>query len=101
MCVRSCPRLTARLWILKYFNVYGPQEHHKGKMASFFYQLYNQLKETNKVRLFKGVDGYKDGEQRRDFVYVKDVVGVNLWFWGNQAASGIYNCGTGKSHSYK
>lgn len=85
---------------LKYFNVYGPQEHHKGKMASIFYQLYNQLKETNKVRLFKGVDGYKDGEQRRDFVYVKDVVKVNLWFWENQAPSGIYNCGTGKSHSY-
>ena len=94
------PEAHSQIVGLKYFNVYGPQEHHKGKMASIFYQLYNQLKETNKVRLFKGIDGYKDGEQRRDFVYVKDVVGVNLWFWENQAPSGIYNCGTGKSHSY-
>ena len=94
------PEAHSQIVGLKYFNVYGPQEHHKGKMASIFYQLYNQLKETNKVRLFKGIDGYKDGEQRRDFVYVKDVVGVNLWFWENQAPSGIYNCGTGTSHSY-
>ena len=94
------PEAHSQIVGLKYFNVYGPQEHHKGKMASIFYQLYNQIKETNKVRLFKGIDGYKDGEQRRDFVYVKDVVNVNLWFWENQAPSGIYNCGTGKSHSY-
>ena len=94
------PEAHSQIVGLKYFNVYGPQEHHKGKMASIFYQLYNQIKETNKVRLFKGIDGYGDGEQRRDFVYVKDVVKVNLWFWENHGPSGIYNCGTGHAHTY-
>ena len=94
------PEAHSQIVGLKYFNVYGPQEHHKGKMASIFYQLYNQIKETGKVRLFKGIDGYGDGEQRRDFVYVKDVVKVNLWFWENHGPSGIYNCGTGHAHTY-
>ena len=90
---------------LKYFNVYGQQEHHKGKMASIFYQLYNQIHETGKAHLFRGwgdIHGtpVKDGEQRRDFIYVQDVVKVNLWFWENHAPSGIYNCGTGHAHSY-
>ncbi|MBQ9364535.1 MAG: ADP-glyceromanno-heptose 6-epimerase [Schwartzia sp.] len=85
---------------LRYFNVYGPQEHHKGKMASIFYQLYNQIKETGVAKLFDGYDGYGKGEQRRDFIYVRDVVRVNLWFWKNKGKSGIYNCGTGKSHTY-
>ena len=85
---------------LRYFNVYGPQEQHKGKMASIFYQLYNQIQETGAARLFKGIDGYGDGEQRRDFVYVGDVVKVNLWFWRNCGSSGIYNCGPGKAHTY-
>ena len=85
---------------LRYFNVYGPQEHHKGKMASIFYQLYNQIKETGKAKLFRGYDGYGDGEQRRDFVYVGDVVKVNLWFWETNGPSGIFNCGTGKAHTY-
>ena len=94
------PEAHSQIVGLKNFNVYGPQEHHKGKMASIFYQLYNQIKETGKVRLFKGIDGYGDGEQRRDFVYVKDVVKVNLWFWENHGPSGIYNCGTGHAHTY-
>lgn len=85
---------------LKYFNVYGPQEHHKGKMASIFYQLYNQINETGVAKLFKGIEGYGDGEQRRDFVYVGDVVKVNLWFWENNGPSGIYNCGPGHAHTY-
>lgn len=90
---------------LRYFNVYGPQEHHKGKMASIFYQLYNQIKETGKVCLFRGwgdIDGVpvEDGEQRRDFVYVKDVVSMNLWFWEHKGPTGIYNCGPGHAHSY-
>ncbi len=90
---------------LRYFNVYGPQEHHKGKMASIFYQLYHQIKETGKVQLFRGwgdIDGVpvQDGEQRRDFVYVKDVVSMNLWFWEHKGPSGIYNCGPGHAHSY-
>jgi len=94
------PEAHSQIVGLKYFNVYGPQEHHKGKMASIFYQLYNQIRETDTARLFKGIDGYGDGEQRRDFVYVKDVVKVNLWFWENNGPSGIYNCGTGQAHTY-
>ncbi|MBQ1621470.1 MAG: ADP-glyceromanno-heptose 6-epimerase [Selenomonas sp.] len=99
------PEARSQIVGLRYFNVYGPQEHHKGKMASIFYQLYNQINETGKAHLFRGwgtIDGkpVADGEQRRDFVYVKDVVNVNLWFWENGAPSGIYNCGTGESHTY-
>lgn len=99
------PEAHSQIVGLKYFNVYGPQEHHKGKMASIFYQLYNQINETGKARLFRGwgeIAGkpVEDGEQRRDFVYVKDVVRVNLWFWENHGPSGIYNCGTGHAHSY-
>ena len=91
---------------LKYFNVYGEQEHHKGKMASIVYQLYKQLKASGRCQLFRGngvfPDGGQvgDGEQRRDFIYVQDVVKVNLWFWENAGRSGIYNCGTGESHSF-
>lgn len=85
---------------LRYFNVYGPQEHHKGKMSSIFYQLYHQIEETGVAHLFEGYDGYGDGEQKRDFIYVKDVVKVNLWFWREKGPSGIYNCGTGKAHTY-
>lgn len=95
------PDVESQIVGLKYFNVYGPQEHHKGKMASIVYQLYNQLKQTGHVKLFKGIDGYGDGEQKRDFVYVKDLVKVNLWFWQNNGPSGIYNCGTGKAHMFK
>jgi ADP-L-glycero-D-manno-heptose 6-epimerase len=69
-------------------------------MASIFYQLYHQIEETGVARLFEGYDGYGDGEQKRDFIYVKDVVKVNLWFWREKGPSGIYNCGTGKAHTY-
>ena len=85
---------------LKYFNVYGPQEIHKGKMASIFYQIYNQIKDTGCTKLFKGTNGYADGEQRRDFIYVKDVVKVNLWCLENDIKNGIYNCGTGQAHTF-
>lgn len=85
---------------LKYFNVFGPQEHHKGRMASIAYQLYHQMKQQGFVKLFKGIDGYADGEQLRDFVYVKDVVKVNLHFFENGGTNGIYNCGTGKARSF-
>jgi len=94
------PEAHSRVVGLRYFNVYGPQEHHKGKMASIFYQLYNQIKETGKAKLFDGYDGYGPGEQRRDFIYVRDVVKVNLWFWREKGPSGIFNCGTGKAHTY-
>ena len=94
------PAARSQIVGLRYFNVFGPQEHHKGKMASIFYQLYNQINETGKAHLFKGEGGYGDGEQRRDFVYVKDVVKVNLWFWQHKGPSGIYNCGPGHAQSY-
>ena len=94
------PEARSQIVGLKYFNVYGPQEYHKGKMASIFYQLYHQIKETGQARLFRGTDGIADGEQRRDFIYVRDVVRVNLWFLENGGESGIYNCGTGTAHSY-
>ena len=85
---------------LRYFNVYGPQEAHKGKMASIFYQMYKRIKTSGRTKLFKGIDGYGDGEQKRDFIYVKDVVKVNLWCLENEIKSGIYNCGTGQAHTF-
>jgi len=85
---------------LRYFNVYGPREAHKGSMASVAYHLNEQWKESSKVRLFEGCDGYADGEQLRDFVYVGDVVDVNLWFLDHPEVSGIFNVGTGRSQSF-
>jgi ADP-L-glycero-D-manno-heptose 6-epimerase len=97
---RILPQASSQIVGLRYFNVFGPQENHKGKMASIVYQLYNQVKQTGRVKLFKGIDGYGDGEQKRDFIYVKDVVKVNLWFWENHGAGGIYNCGTGQARTF-
>ena len=85
---------------LRYFNVYGPQENHKGKMASMVFQMYNQWKAEGKVKLFEGIDGYGNGEQTRDFIYVKDVVKVNFFFWDHPELSGVYNCGTGHAHTF-
>ncbi|HEV2170528.1 MAG TPA: ADP-glyceromanno-heptose 6-epimerase [Candidatus Binatus sp.] len=85
---------------LRYFNVYGPRESHKGKMASMVYQLYRQLKESGRARLFKGTDGYADGEQRRDFVFVNDVVRVNLSLADGAVRRGIFNVGTGQARSF-
>ena len=85
---------------LRYFNVYGPQENHKGKMASMIFQMFNQWKAEGKVKLFEGIDGYGDGEQTRDFIYVKDVVKVNFFFWDHPELKGIYNCGTGHAHTF-
>jgi ADP-L-glycero-D-manno-heptose 6-epimerase len=85
---------------LRYFNVYGPRESRKGKMASMVYQMYRQLKTTGRVRLFRGTDGYADGEQRRDFVFVNDVVHVNLALAEGPVRSGIFNVGTGQARSF-
>jgi ADP-L-glycero-D-manno-heptose 6-epimerase len=85
---------------LRYFNVYGPREAHKGRMASMVYQLYNQLKDTGTARLFEGTDGYAAGEQRRDFVYVGDAVAVNLFFAEGPSTQGVFNVGTGTSRSF-
>ena len=92
--------LSAQVVGLRYFNVYGPREQHKGSMASVAFHLNNQLLETGEIKLFAGSDGYGDGEQVRDFVYVGDVVDVNLWFLENPTVSGIFNCGTGKSQPF-
>lgn len=85
---------------LRYFNVYGPHESHKGSMASTAYHFYNQLNSDGNIRLFKGINQYADGEQQRDFVYVKDIVDVNLWFMVNANKSGIFNVGSGKAVSF-
>ena len=85
---------------LRYFNVYGPREQHKGTMASVAWHFNNQLAATGRVRLFEGSDGYGDGEQRRDFVYVEDVVNVNLWLLEHPSVSGVFNCGTGRAETF-
>ena len=84
----------------RYFNVYGPRESHKGSMASVAFHHNNQIRETGIVKLFEGCDGYGNGEQRRDFVYVGDTVAVNLWFMEHPDKSGIYNLGTGRSQPF-
>ncbi|HEY6298531.1 MAG TPA: ADP-glyceromanno-heptose 6-epimerase [Candidatus Binatus sp.] len=85
---------------LRYFNVYGPRESHKGKMASMVYQLYRQLKTSGRARLFEGIDGYADGAQRRDFVFVNDIVRVNLALAEGPARNGVFNVGTGHARSF-
>jgi ADP-L-glycero-D-manno-heptose 6-epimerase len=86
---------------LKFFNVYGPNEFHKGRMASVVFHAYNQIKETGKVKLFRSHNPkYKDGEQLRDFIYVKDVVDVCLWLLRDRKHSGIYNLGSGKARTF-
>ncbi len=86
---------------LKFFNVYGPNEYHKGRMASVIFHSYNQIKKTGGMKLFRSHrPDFKDGEQLRDFVYVKDVVEVMLFFYEYEAESGLYNLGTGKARSF-
>ncbi|OEU48475.1 MAG: ADP-glyceromanno-heptose 6-epimerase [Desulfuromonadales bacterium C00003096] len=97
---RIMPTAKSQIAGFRYFNVYGPREQHKGSMASVAFHLNNQLLAEGKVKLFAGCDGYGDGEQRRDFVYVGDVVDVNLWFLDNSKVSGIFNVGTGRSQSF-
>ena len=99
--VRSrLPESTAQIIGLRYFNVYGPNETHKGRMASVALHAYQQLHNEGKVKLFVGCDGYGDGEQRRDFVHIDDAVAVNLWFLEHRNVSGIYNCGTGRAQTF-
>jgi len=86
---------------LKFFNVYGPNEYHKARMASVIFHSFNQIQRIGKVKLFKShKEGYKDGEQLRDFIYVKDVVAVCFWMMQNQPASGLYNLGTGTARTF-
>lgn len=86
---------------LKFFNVYGPGEGHKGRMASVLFHAYEQIQERGSLRLFRSHHpDFKDGEQIRDFIYVKDIARLLLWFMLHQPASGIYNAGTGKGRSF-
>lgn len=97
---RVLPTAESQIVGLRYFNVYGPNEQHKGSMASVAYHLTQQLKQGDVVKLFEGCDGYENGAQRRDFVFVDDVVDVNLWLWRNPTQSGIFNVGTGRSQTF-
>jgi ADP-L-glycero-D-manno-heptose 6-epimerase len=92
--------LTAQVVGLRYFNVYGPHEQHKGRMASVAFHNMNQFLAEGHVRLFGGWDGYPDGGQSRDFISVDDVVAVNLHFLDNPQTSGIFNCGTGRAQPF-
>ena len=97
------PRLaeaSAQIAGFRYFNVYGPRESHKGRMASVAYHFFNQYRANGKIKLFEGNDGYANGEQRRDFVSIEDVVKVNLHFLDNENVSGIFNLGTGRSQTF-
>lgn len=84
----------------RYFNVYGPREQHKGTMSSVAFHVNNQIIDHGTAKLFEGYEGYGNGEQSRDFVYVGDAVKVNLWFMDNPDKSGIFNLGTGKSQPF-
>jgi ADP-L-glycero-D-manno-heptose 6-epimerase len=94
------PSLTAQVIGLRYFNVYGPREQHKGRMASVAFHNINQYLTQGHVQLFGGWDGYPDGGQSRDFISVEDVVAVNLYFLDNPQCVGIYNCGTGRAQPF-
>ncbi len=97
---RILPHSNSQIVGLRYFNVYGSREQHKGGMSSTAFHFNNQLKISDDVKLFAGCDDYADGEQQRDFVYVNDVVAVNLWFLKNSSKSGIFNVGTGQAETF-
>jgi len=96
---RALPSVRAPVVGLRYFNVYGPRERHKERMASVAYHHYNQFRREARVRLYQGSHGYSDGEQRRDFIHVDDAIRVNLHFW-DRPTSGIYNVGSGRAQSF-
>ncbi|TVP50148.1 MAG: ADP-glyceromanno-heptose 6-epimerase [Halomonas sp.] len=93
--------LTTQVVGFRYFNVYGPREQHKGKMASVAYHNHLQIRNGETLKLFGAYDGYEAGMQSRDFVYVGDVVDVNLWFLDHPGKSGIFNLGTGRAEPFK
>ena len=97
---RMLPSANTQVAGFRYFNVYGPREQHKGRMASVAFHHFNQFRDTGKVKLFGAHDGYGAGEQSRDFVFVGDVVAVNLWFLQHPAASGVFNLGTGRAQPF-
>ncbi|WP_386081383.1 ADP-glyceromanno-heptose 6-epimerase [Vreelandella sp. F11] len=93
--------LTTQVVGFRYFNVYGPREQHKGKMASVAYHNHLQIRNGETLKLFGAYDGFDAGMQSRDFVYVGDVVDVNLWFLDHPEQSGIFNLGTGRAEPFK
>jgi len=94
------PRKTAQIAGFRYFNVYGDHEQHKGRMASVAFHQFNQFRDSGKVKLFEGCDGYANGGQQRDFISVEDVVAVNFFFLDHPQKSGIFNVGTGKAQPF-
>ena len=100
MVRRRLPDADSQIAGFRYFNVYGQNEAHKGRMASVAFHFFNQFRSDKRVRLFQGHDGYADGEQKRDFVSVEDVVEVNMHFLERPALSGIFNLGTGRAQSF-
>jgi ADP-L-glycero-D-manno-heptose 6-epimerase len=97
---RRWHKRNAQIVGLRYFNVYGPREQHKGRMASVAYHFFNQYRAEGKVKLFEGCDGYANGAQLRDFVSIEDVVKVNMYFLDNPNKSGIFNLGSGQAQSF-
>jgi len=98
-CIRN--EWTDEIAGLRFFNVFGPNEYHKGRMASVVWHATNQVRDTGKMQLFEShKDGYGNGEQRRDFISVKDVCDVVLWFLDNPKANGVFNVGTGQARSF-
>ena len=97
---RMLPRATSQVAGFRYFNVYGPREQHKGRMASVAFHHFHQCREHGKVKLFGDYGGYAAGEQSRDFVFIDDVVAVNLWFLQHPDKSGIFNLGSGRAQPF-
>lgn len=97
---RMLPGATSQVAGFRYFNVYGPREQHKGRMASVAFHHFNQFRDTGRVKLFGEYGGYGPGGQTRDFIHVDDVVAVNLWFLQNPGYSGIFNLGTGRAQPF-
>jgi ADP-L-glycero-D-manno-heptose 6-epimerase len=97
---RRWQKRSAQVVGLRYFNVYGSREAHKGRMASVAYHFFNQYRTDGQVKLFEGCDGYANGGQLRDFVSIEDVVKVNMYFLDNPQKSGIFNLGTGQAQSF-
>ena len=97
---RLLPETRSQIVGFRYFNVYGPGEQHKGSMSSTAFHFNRQVIEQKKAKLFEGCDDLANGEQKRDFVYVDDVVDVNLWFLDHQEQRGIYNVGTGRAETF-
>jgi ADP-L-glycero-D-manno-heptose 6-epimerase len=93
-------KLSIQVAGFRYFNVYGPREQHKERMASVAYHQFNQFNAEGRVKLFGEYGGYKAGDQQRDFIFVDDVVAVNLWFFDNPSKSGIFNLGTGRAQPF-